>query len=160
LEGACIKALLTDPTLIHFVDRQFRGYELACLHQDDFSHTDYKEAFKLLKESLDQDVENPLDYVRGRLPEPLREALLDADGEMTYPNWRFQPNAPIFESLLNLFIRLRRVRIDEGLDQLVFLGTQERDEEEGTLDINKIAMEYVHARAKLDLALQKGKKSS
>jgi len=160
LEGACIKALLTDPTLIHFVDRQFRGYELACLHQDDFSHTDYKEAFKLLKESLDQDVENPLDYVRGRLPEPLREALLDADGEMTYPNWRFQPNAPIFESLLNLFIRLRRVRIDEGLDQLVFLGTQERDEEEGTLDINKIAMEYVHARAKLDLALQKGKKPS
>lgn len=157
LEGACIKALLTDPTLVHFIDRQFRAYELACLHQDDFSHTDYKEAFKLIKESLDQDVENPLDYVRGCLPEPLRDAFLDADDKNTYPNWRFQPNAPIFESLLIMFIRLRRIRIDEGLDQLVFLQMQERDEEDEPLDINKIAMDYVRARAKLDQALQKGK---
>jgi hypothetical protein len=127
------------------------------LHSDDFSHTDYKEAFKLIKESLDQDVENPLDYVRGRLPEPLMDALLDADDKVTYPNWRFQPNAPIFESLLIMFIRLRRVRIDEGLDQLVFLQMQERDEEDEPLDINKIAMDYVRARAKLDQALQKGK---
>jgi hypothetical protein len=127
------------------------------LHSDDFSHTDYKEAFKLIKESLDQDVENPLDYVRGRLPEPLKDALLDADDKVTYPNWRFQPNAPIFESLLIMFIRLRRVRIDEGLDQLVFLQMQERDEEDEPLDINKIAMDYVRARAKLDQALQKGK---
>jgi DNA primase len=157
LEGACIKALLTDPTLVHFINRQFRAFELACLHSDDFSHTDYKEAFKLIKESLDQDVENPLDYVRGRLPEPLMDALLDADDKVTYPNWRFQPNAPIFESLLIMFIRLRRVRIDEGLDQLVFLQMQERDEEDEPLDINKIAMDYVRARAKLDQALQKGK---
>lgn len=157
LEGACIKALLTDPTLVHFINRQFRAFELACLHSDDFSHTDYKEAFKLIKESLDQDVENPLDYVRGRLPEPLKDALLDADDKVTYPNWRFQPNAPIFESLLIMFIRLRRVRIDEGLDQLVFLQMQERDEEDEPLDINKIAMDYVRARAKLDQALQKGK---
>jgi DNA primase len=157
LEGACIKALLTDPTLVHFIDRQFRAFELACLHPDDFSHTDYKEAFKLIKESLDQDVENPLDYVRGRLPEPVRDALLDADDKVAYPNWRFQPSAPIFESLLIMFIRLRRVRIDEGLDQLVFLQMQERDEEDEPLDINKIAMDYVRARAKLDQALQKGK---
>jgi DNA primase len=157
LEGACIKALLTDPTLVHFINRPFRAFELACLHSDDFSHTDYKEAFKLIKESLDQDFENPLDYVRGRLPEPLKDALLDADDKVTYPNWRFQPNAPIFESLLIMFIRLRRVRIDEGLDQLVFLQMQERDEEDEPLDINKIAMDYVRARAKLDQALQKGK---
>jgi hypothetical protein len=56
-----------------------------------------------------------------------------------------------------MFIRLRRVRIDEGLDQLVFLQMQERDEEDEPLDINKIAMDYVRARAKLDQALQKGK---
>lgn len=159
LEGACIKALLSDPTLVHYIDRQFRAFELACLHPDDFSHTDYKESFKLIKESLDQDVENPLDYVRGRLPETLRDALFDEDDKVIYPNWRFQPNAPIFESLLIMFIRLRRVRIDEGLDQLVFLQMQERDEDDEPLDINKIAMDYVRARAKLDQALQKGKDS-
>jgi len=31
LEGACIKALLVDPSLVHFVDRTFRTYELASL---------------------------------------------------------------------------------------------------------------------------------
>jgi len=160
LEGACIKALLTDPTLIHFIDRNFRGFELASLQTDDFSHTDYKEVFKLVKQSLEQDVENPLDYVHQRLPDSLRDVFLEDDGVVGYPNWRFQPNAPIFESLLNMFIRLRRIRIDEGLDQLVFLQTQERDDEAGPLDINKIAMEYVQVRARLDQAMQKGKKPS
>ncbi len=158
LEGACIEALLADPTLLHFIDRHFRGFELAGLSLDDFSHTDYKEAFKLIEESLGQDDEKPLDYVRGRLPDTLGDYLLDEDEETAYPNWRFQPNAPIFESLLNMFIRLRRIRIDEGLDQLVFLQTQEREEAEGVLDINKIAMDYVRARARLDQALQKGNK--
>ncbi len=160
LEGACIEALLADPTLLHFIDRHFRGFELASLHPDDFSHTDYKEAFKLIEESLGQDDKEPQDYVREHLQGPLGDSLLDEDEETAYPNWRFQPNAPIFESLLNMFIRLRRIRIDEGLDQLVFLQTQEREETEGVLDINKIAMEYVQARARLDQALQKGKNQS
>ena len=159
LEGACIKALLVDPTLVHFIDRAFREFELASLQPDDFSHTDFKETFKLVNQALDQDVESPMDFIQKRLPEPLRDFVLEGDQEESYPNWRFQPNAPILESLLNMFIRLRRVRIDEGLDQLVFLQSQERDEEEeGVLDINKIFSELVRARARLDQALQQGKR--
>jgi DNA primase len=161
LEAACIKGLIADPTLIHFIDRTFRSFELASLQPDDFSHTDFKEVFKLVKQSLEQDVENPTDYVHQRLPEPISDALLEGAREMIYPNWRFQPNAPILESLVNMFIRLRRIRIDEGLDQLVFLQTQERDEEEeGVLDVNKIAMAYLQIRARLDQALQQGKRTS
>jgi len=159
LEGACIKALLVDPTLVHFIDRAFREFELASLQPDDFSHTDFKETFKLVNQALDQDVESPMDFIQKRLPEPLRDFVLEGDQEESYPNWRFQPNAPILESLLNMFIRLRRVRIDEGLDQLVFLQSQERDEEEeGVLDINKVFSELVRARARLDQALQQGKR--
>jgi len=157
LEGACIKALLVDPSLVHFVDRTFRTYELASLQEDDFTHTDFKETFKLVKLALEQDAENPIDYIQQRLSEPIRDLILEANQEEDFPNWRFQPNAPILESLLNMFIRLRRIRIDEGLDQLVFLQSQERDEEEeGAVDISKIALEYVKARARLDQALQQG----
>jgi len=49
LEERCIKALLFDPTLIHFIDRTFRASELACLHQEDFNQTDFREIFKLVK---------------------------------------------------------------------------------------------------------------
>ncbi|MDF1521079.1 MAG: DNA primase [Brevefilum sp.] len=157
LEGACIKALLADPSLLHFVDRTYRTYELASLQADDFSHTDFKETFKLVKQALEQDAENPIDYIQQRLSEPLQDLILEGNQEEDFPNWRFQPNAPVLESLLNMFIRLRRIRIDEGLDQLVFLQSQERDEEEeGAVDISKIALEYVKARARLDQALQKG----
>ena len=54
-----------------------------------------------------------------------------------------------------MFIRLRRVRIDEGLEQLVFLQTQDgQGTGEMTIDIKKVALDYVQARAKLDHALQ------
>jgi len=155
LEETCIKALASDPTLIHFIDRAFRNFELACLHPDDFSHTDYKEVFKLVKQSLDQDAEPPLEFVRERIPQEIVDALLDETSENPYPDWRFQPSAPILESLLNMFIRLRRIRIDEGLDQLVFLQAQTlEDNEDSIVDYKKVAMEYVLVRAKLDRALQ------
>ncbi|MFN2305004.1 MAG: DNA primase, partial [Anaerolineales bacterium] len=155
LEETCIKALIFDPTLVHFVDRKFRGYELACLYPDDFSHTDFKEIFKIIKQSLDQDHEVPIDYVHKRIPEELREALIEDQEDVSYPNWRHQPNAVSLESLVNSFMRLRRIRIDEGLDQLVFLQSQEDvDPDDWPVDVKKIALEYVQARAKLDQALQ------
>ena len=155
LEETCIKALIYDPTLVHYIDRAFRGFKLACLHPDDFQHTDYKEIFKLVKQSQDQDAEPPLTYVRNRIPEALKDALLEETSTELYTDWRFEPNAPILESLLNMFIRLRRIRIDEGLDQLVFLQSQEtQPDAETALTLNQIALEYVQVRAKLDQALQ------
>ncbi len=154
LEQHCIKALLFDPTLIHFIDRTFRGHELACLHQDDFTQTDFREIFRWIRQALDQDAENPVNFVRQRIPEEMAEELLNLTEVDDYPDWRFQPNAPILESLLKMFIRLRRLRIDESLDQLVFLQTQETGAEE-TPDLQKIAVDYVKMRAKLDQALQR-----
>ena len=156
LEENCIKALLFDPTLIHFIDRTFRAHELACLHPDDFTQTDFREIFKQIKQALDQDAENPVAFVRQRIPDEMAEELLNLSEADATPDWRFQPNAPILESLLRTFIRLRRIRVDEGLDQLVFLQSQESPEAaEETPDLGKIAVEYVQMRARLDQALQR-----
>jgi len=153
LEETCIKALASDPTLIHYIDRAFREFELACLHPDDFSHTDYKEIFKTATQALEQENEDPLEFIRNRLPDEMLETILE--NEETYPDWRFQPNAPVLESLLKTFIRLRRVRIDENLDQLVYLQSQEDDiSPEINADVGKLALEYIQIRAKLDQALQ------
>lgn len=155
LEENCIKALVSDPTLVHYVDRAFREFELACLHVDDFTQTDFRQLFTLVRNALDQEDENPLAYVQDRMPEHLQEGFLSNSEEDAYPDWRFQPNAPILESLLNMFIRLRRIRIIEGLDQLAFLQSQVLEEgTESPLDINKVALDYAQARSKLDRALQ------
>ena len=155
LEESCIKALLSDPTLVHFVDRALRSYELAPLHPEDFAQTDFKEAFKLIMEALEQEQDTPTDYLQEYLPESMMDAMLGAASEEAYPDWRFQPSDPIFESLLRMFIRLRRIRIDEGLDQLVFQQRHEIGENENDQpDIKTIAQEYAQMRAKLDLALR------
>ena len=156
LEENCIKALVSDPTLIHFVDRTLRSMELVCLNDDDFTQTDFKELFKLVSKALDQDGENPAEYVRQRIPDEMQETFLIEADQNPYPDWRLQPNASILESLLNDFIRLRRIRVDEGLDQITFLQTQMtvEDEENPTQDLSRLALEFIQARAKLDRALQ------
>ena len=156
LEESCIKALVCDPTLVHFVDRTLRDLELACLHQDDFSQTDFKELFKLVNSALDQDEEDPASYVRERIPEDMQEAFLIEADQNPYPDWRLQASAPILESLLNAFLRLRRIRVDESLEQITFLQTQkvEEGEEDPIQDLGRLALEFIRARAKLDRALQ------
>jgi hypothetical protein len=156
LEESCIKALVSDPTLVHFVDRTLRELELACLHQDDFSQTDFKGLFKLIQGALEQDEEDPASYVRERIPEEMQETFLIEADQNPYPDWRLQSNAPILESLLNAFLRLRRIRVDESLEQITFLQTQktEEDEEDPTQDLGQLALAFIQARAKLDRALQ------
>jgi DNA primase len=155
VEGTCIRALVVDPTLLHFVNRAFRGFELACVDSTDFAHTDHRELFDLVKTALDQDEEEPEAYVRNRIPDEVLEAGFEALPENTYPDWRFQPNAPQLEHLLQVFIRLRRLRIDEGLDQLVYLQSQDRDvSEEMDVNFRELARAYAQIRVNLDRALQ------
>ena len=155
LERACIQALLSDPTLLHFIDRSFRQFELACVHPEDFTQADHREMFVYVQDALDQEAEDPLTFIQSRIPGEMIEVYGDLLPDETYPDWRLQPNDPKLESLMNMFIRLRRIRIDQGLDQLVFLQTQEADQSgEIEIDINRASLEYVQARAKLDQALR------
>ena len=155
LEADCLRALVFDPTLVYFIDRTFRAFELACLHLEDFSHTDFKEVFKLVKQALEQEVVSPDEYVRNQLPEALGNTFSASGEDAGYPDWRLQPKASKLEALMKRFFHLRRVRIDEGLDQLLFLQTQENDSEETpTEEMKQLALDYVQARANLDKALQ------
>jgi len=155
LERACIQALLSDPSLLHFIDRSFRQFELACVHPEDFSQTDHRELFMLVQAGLDQEVEDTLTYVHSRIPDEMIEAYGELVPDEHYPDWRLQPNDPMLDALLKVFIRLRRIRIDQGLDQLVFLQSLEDDQSgEAEVDIDKVSLEFVQARAKLDQALR------
>ena len=156
LEENCIKALVSDPTLVHFVDRTLRGMELVCLNLEDFTQTDFRELFKIVSEALDQDGEDPAEFVRTRIPDEMQETFLIEADQNPYPDWRLQPNAPILEIMLKDFIRLRRIRVIESLEQITFLQSQMNEEgaENPVQDFGKLAMAFIQARTKLDRALQ------
>ncbi len=155
LPQACIHALLSDPTLLHFINKIFRRFELACVGKMDFNHADHQVLFDLIEASLEQDNEEPESFVRKRISQALLDSgLLDLD-PVDYPDWRLQPNAPELEMLVQAFIRLRRQRIDEGLDQLVYLQSQEASEpKESGQALQDLALSYATVRANLDRALQ------
>ena len=155
LEEVCIKALLAEPGLLLFIDRAFRSFELACIHPEDFLHADHRQIFSLVKEALDQEMAEPLTYIHKLMHEDLFESFIEEQETEPYPDWRLQPNDPLLESLLHSFIRLRRYRIDEGLDQLVFLQSLETEEnQESIIDIKEAAAGYLRARAKIDQVLR------
>ena len=156
LEENCIKALVSDPTLVHFVDRTLRGMELVCLNIEDFTQTDFRELFKIVSEALDQDSEDPAEFVRARIPDEMQEVFLIEADQNPYPDWRLQPNAAILESTLDDFIWLRRIRVDESLEQITFLQSQMGAEDEGNppQKVNPLVMEFIQARIKLDRVLQ------
>ncbi len=65
---------------MHFIDRTLRELELVCLNVEDFTQTDFRELFKIVSGALDQDDEDPSEYVRARIPdENAGEFLIEAD---------------------------------------------------------------------------------
>lgn len=155
LEESCVTALLVDPSLLLYIDRAFREFELACMHPEDFLHSDHRQIFTLVREALEQEVLEPITYIQEHTPEGLFENFIEVRDPEPYPDWRLQPKDPQLESLLHMFIRLRRFRIDEGLDQLVFLQSlDDKESDETMIDINRTAVDYLQARVRIDRALR------
>jgi len=114
-----------------------------------------RKGFKIIKQALDQEAETPEIYVQKHLTNTLGESFTADETDVIYPDWRLQPKAAKLEALLKRFFQLRRVRIDEGLDQLLFLQNQEGDQPmTQSFELQQIALEYIQARARLDKALQ------
>jgi len=67
LEAHLLGILMRQPDWLYKVDRELQEKGLARLTSNDFQHTDHQAILRLLQESLDQDMAEPLDYVLNRL---------------------------------------------------------------------------------------------
>lgn len=155
LEAACITALLGDPTLIHFIDRSFREQQLSGLSSEDFAHTAHKALFKRIQASLEQDAIEPHEFVRQNISPEMETLIPEVTEDDQYPDWRLQPNDPMLEELFRMFVRLRRLRVDEALEQLVFIQSEvDEDSAETRAEMSRNSLDYIRIRAKLDGILQ------
>ena len=73
----CLGVLLRRPDLLYRVDRDLQKFGLQRLSPDDFQHADHQAILRLLQESVDQDVAEPLNYVLNRLSLPMMEVADD-----------------------------------------------------------------------------------
>lgn len=146
LEAFTLGVLLRRPDLLYRVDRELLKFNLQRLSPDDFQHADHKTILRLLQESLDQDVAEPLNHVLNRLSLPMMEVADDllARTEKLDPN-----DERVLGDLLRALLDMRKSNLAQSLEFLRF--AMEDSQQQGDLGIDQ----YQHSLAQNMLLLQR-----
>lgn len=126
LEAHCLGVLLRRPDLLYKVDRELQQEGLPRLVMDDFQQVGHQEVFRLIHESVDQDMAEPLNFVMGNLS----LEMMDLADELLGRTEKFNPNDErVLEDLLRAVIDLRMRAIKQSIEYLRYL--MEEDQEKG-----------------------------
>jgi DNA primase len=125
LESHCLGVVLRRPGLVYRVDRALQAEGLARISSEDFQHVDHQAIARLLLESVDQDMAEPLNFVLGSLSLPMMELaddLLDRTSEL-------DPNEDrVLEDLLRAIIDLRERSTRQNIEYLRFMMQEAQEQ--------------------------------
>jgi DNA primase len=149
-EAYCLGILMRQPDVIYRVDRSLQESGLGRLSVKDFQHSDHQVIFRLIYESLEQDLAEPVDYVLAHLP----LALMDhADQILAETKDLQMSDARVLRDLLRAILDLRRRHLSLSIDQLRFL--METAQEEGDLRVKQyqeVLSQHILTRSLIDRA--------
>ena len=147
--------LLRDPHLRFRLDRLLRERQLEPLRHDDFPAEPHRLMFQAVLDALEQDAREPQDEVQVRLPYHLQE---EADRCLAATSHMYAAADQWLEALFQAVLRLRRLRVDDGLSEVRFLlkSAEEVDDQTSVTTYQQRLMELLRCRALLDKALKAG----
>jgi hypothetical protein len=117
-ETYCLAVLFRKPELLNRLDRQLQETGLQRLINEDFGYTDHQMLLDLIRQSLEQDRVDHHQYVAEHLP----EALQDMAGDLLKQTDTLDPvEERLLEELQRSIIKLRRLGLNESLNQLRFM---------------------------------------
>ena len=153
LEMHCLGVLLRRPDLLYQVDRKLQEHKLDRLAPGDFQQADHQAIFRLLQESVDQDMAEPLNYVLSSLSLEMME-LAD---ELLARTTQLDPNEErVLEDLMRALLDLRLRNLHQEIDYLRYL--MEDAQEKGDLKVPQYVQTMVQLRITRDrLDLARGK---
>ncbi len=150
VEAYVIGILFRKPELLYRLDRLLQQYGLAPLTVQDFEYTDYQMLFSLIREAVEQDRIEQHAFVVEALP----ESLQGLSRELLDKTLKLDPvDEKLLEDLLRSVIKMRRVALGAGLNQLHFL--LEEAQQAGDLraaSYMDLAMQYNRLLRDLDQA--------
>jgi len=150
LEAHSLGLLLRQPDLLYRVDRAFLQENLDRLSINDFQHSDHQTILRLLLESLEQDMMEPLQYVMNNLSLPMMEVaddLLEKTKDLDISD------EDVFEDLKRALLILRRNRTRQSVDYLSFLMIDAQDKGDQITQYNRAMVENTRVLRYLDKAL-------
>jgi DNA primase len=153
LEMHSLGVLLRRPDLLYQVDRKLQEHKLDRLAPGDFQQADHQAIFRLLQESVDQDMAEPLNYVLSSLSLEMME-LAD---ELLARTAQLDPNEErVLEDLMRALLDLRLRNLRQEIDYLRYL--MEDAQEKGDLKVPQYVQTMVQLRITRDrLDLARGK---
>ncbi|MEJ2597248.1 MAG: DNA primase [Anaerolineales bacterium] len=130
LEMHCLGVLLRRPDLLYQVDRKLQEHKLDRLAPGDFQQAGHQAIFRLLQESVDQDMAEPLNYVLSSLSLEMME-LAD---ELLARTDQLDPNEErVLEDLMRALLDLRSRNLRQEIEYLRYL--MEDAQEKGDLKV-------------------------
>jgi len=155
IEAHVLGVLLRRPGLLYRLDRDLQESALSRLSPEDFEYTDHQVLFRLVRQSLEQDADDADQYLHQNLP----PALADLTDELlaksaTTNSLSLDPvDDRLLEDLFRGVIKIRRLGLDESINQLRFL--QEDAQQQGDLravSYLEMVSQYRRSRNALDQA--------
>jgi DNA primase len=128
LEAHALGVLLRRPDLLYQVDRHLQEHALSRLIDEDFQNADHRAILRVLLESIDQDIAEPLNYVLGSLSLEMMEV---ADG-LLERSAKLDPNDErVLADLIRAILYMRLRNLKQYNEHLRYL--QEDAQEKGDL---------------------------
>jgi len=153
MEGHCLRLLLRQPEIIYSIDRALQGAGLSRITPQDFENAEYQALAHFILEALEQDQKEPQSHLAENVPETLK----DIQAELLAPLPQGEPNAAqILDDLMRTLVKLRLLRVDEGIRQMRFMQEELHEQGESTLTpYHELIPQYIQARSRLEAALSR-----
>ncbi|HJS29876.1 MAG TPA: hypothetical protein VJ768_09650, partial [Anaerolineales bacterium] len=153
-EAYCLGVLMRQPDLIYRIDRALQEGGLGRLSVKDFLHSDHQVIFRLIYESLEQNLAEPVDYVLANLPLSLMD---HADEILAVTKDLKLVEGRVLRDLLRAILDLRRRHLNQSIDQLRFLMESSQEETESKVrQYQEVLAQHILTRSLIDRAA-KGK---
>ena len=130
IEAHVLGLLCLRPDLLYRLDRALQQAALGRMTPEDFGYTDHQVLFRLVRQSLEQDVNDPDQFLRQNLPaalENLADELIAQAGELNPLEDR------LLEDMFRGVVKIRHMALNESVNQLRFL--QEEAQHTGDNDL-------------------------
>lgn len=153
LEQHILSLLLRFPDLLYRLDRALQEEGLERLSSDDFSSIEQQTLLRLLQESLEQDLLEPLQYVLQQLTLPLLEI---ADTMLEKTKGLESNRSRLSDDLLRAVLQRRQRSLNQQIEYLRF-ALQEASESDPAENpsFQQKMLHLTQRRFKLDKALKK-----
>jgi DNA primase len=152
-EMHCLGVLLRRPDLVYLVDRRLQQEDLSRLTPQDFRHADHQAILKLIQESVDQDIAEPLDYVLNNLSLSMMEL---ADSVLAQTKNLDPRNERVVDDLMRSLLDLRQRSLHEEIEYNRYL--MQDAQEQGDImasQYSQAMLKLVRLRERLDQAIKK-----